>query len=303
MMNYSCHYLKFVPLVITLLICLTLFSRPLYGSFHAAKHKIKGIITDEESDNIIPYATITVQNGERIIKRVASDSDGKFEFTLDSIGLFVVVVQSIGFESVKREVNIDGNSTIIELGTIKLTPRLETLGEVTVVAQKSLVRTEVDKIIYSIEADPESKTSNALEMLRKVPLVTVDGEDNIQVKGSSNFKILLNGKSSSMLTQNPKDVLRSLPASSIKDIEVITNPSSKYEAEGTGGIINIITAKKQLAGYNKYTCLNNFITGEASYSSLATGNVQAITSVRIKQLVILLKPMLPIHEQQKAESL
>lgn len=329
-MNYNCHYLKLIPLVTSLLICLTLFSCPLYGSLHAAKYQVKGIVTDAESGNAIPYATITVQNSKGIIKRVASDSDGKFEFTVDSIGLFVVLVQSIGFESVKNELNIDGKSNIIELGTIKLTPRIETIGEVTVVAQKPLVRTEVDKIIYSIEADPESQTSNALEMLRKVPLVTVDGEDNIKVKGSSNFKILLNGKSSSMLTQNPKDVLRSLPASSIKDIEVITNPSSKYEAEGTGGIINIITVKKQLdgfmgridavinthggyklgiyaaskikkfgfsinynysywnnpkfenysttenfmsvtnrftksGGYNKYTGLNNFITGEASY--------------------------------------
>ncbi|MCE5348204.1 MAG: TonB-dependent receptor [Bacteroidales bacterium] len=241
---------KFTSLILVLIFLLiSLFSHPLFASSPAGKYQIKGIVSDTESGKTIPYATITVQSSKGIVKRLASDSNGKFEFTLDSIGKFTLFVQSIGFESSKHDVNLDEKSTIIELGTIKLTPRIETIGEVTVVAQKPLVRTEVDKIIYSIEADPESKTANALEMLRKIPLVTVDGEDNIQVKGSSNFKILLNGKNSSMLTQNPKDVLRSLPANTIKDIEVITNPSSKYEAEGTGGIINIITVKKQLEGF------------------------------------------------------
>ncbi|MBK6284168.1 MAG: TonB-dependent receptor [Draconibacterium sp.] len=136
---------------------------------------------------------------------------------------------------------------------------MENIGEVTVAVQKPLIRTEPDKIMYSIETDPESKTSNVLEMLRKVPLLTVDGEDNIQMKGSSNFKILINGKSSAMVSQNPRDVLRSLPANTVRDIEVITDPSSKYEAEGTAGIINIITNKKQLEGFM------GRLMGEASY--------------------------------------
>ncbi|MBA4411338.1 MAG: hypothetical protein C0397_18205 [Odoribacter sp.] len=249
MNNNNNNYLKLSTLVILLLFCLTFFSQPLFASFPPGKYQITGIATDAESGKTIPYATITVQSSKGIIKRLASDTNGKFEFTLDSIGKVTVLVQSIGYQTSINEVNIDEKSTKIELGILKLTPGTEKIGEVVVVAQKPLVRTEVDKIIYSIEADPESKTSNALDMLRKVPMVTVDGEDNIQVKGSSNFKILLNGKNSSMLTQNPRDVLRSLPASTIKDIEVITNPSSKYEAEGTGGIINIITTKKQLEGF------------------------------------------------------
>jgi outer membrane cobalamin receptor len=241
---------KFISLILMLVFLpISLFSYPLFASFPAGKYQVKGIVSDAESGETIPYATITVQNSKGIIKRLACDTKGKFEFTLDSIGKYFILVQSIGFQSLKNEVNIDEKSTIIELGNIKLTPSIKEIGEVNVVAQKPLVRTEVDKIIYSIEADPESETSNALEMLRKIPLVTVDGDDNIQVKGSSNFKILLNGKNSSILTQNPKDVLRSLPANTIKDIEVITNPSSKYEAEGTGGIINIITTKKQLEGF------------------------------------------------------
>ncbi|MCX6220578.1 MAG: carboxypeptidase regulatory-like domain-containing protein, partial [Bacteroidia bacterium] len=230
------------------LLSFTFLSNHLLASSPLGKFQVKGAVTEAESGKTIPYSTITVQNNKGIIKRLASDVNGKFDFTVDSIGKYVIVIQSIGFQSSRKNISIDAKTIKTELGAIKLLTGSEKIGEVEVVAQKPLVRTEVDKIIYSIEADPESKTTNALEMLRKIPLVTVDGEDNIQVKGASNFKILLNGKNSSMLSQNPKDVLRSLPANTIKDIEVITNPSSKYEAEGTGGIINIITTKKQLDG-------------------------------------------------------
>lgn len=233
---------------VLLLICLTYSSLPLFAFYPPGKYQVKGAITEAESGKSVPYATITVQNAKGIVKKLASDVNGKFVFALDSVGKYVVLVQSIGFQTYRNMLTIEAKNLKVDLGTIKLQTGSEKLGEVEVVAQKPLVRTEVDKIVYSIEADPEAKTTNALEMLRKIPLVTVDGEDNIQVKGASNFKILLNGKNSSMLSQNPKDVLRSLPANTIKDIEVITNPSSKYEAEGTGGIINIITTKKQLDG-------------------------------------------------------
>ena len=213
-------------------------------------YQIKGMVADSVSGKGLPYATISVQSGQKgVIKRLATDASGNFSFTLDTIGNYGIIFQSIGYVTTKKDITLNGQSQKIDFGTVKINPGVEKIGEVSVVAQKPLVRTEVDKVIYSTEADPESKTSTALEMLRKVPLVSVDGEDNIQLKGTSNFKILLNGKSSSMLSQNPKDVLRSLPASTIKDIEVITNPSSKYEAEGTGGIINIITTKKQIDGF------------------------------------------------------
>ncbi|NJO92739.1 MAG: hypothetical protein HC831_30050, partial [Chloroflexia bacterium] len=100
------------------------------------------------------------------------------------------------------------------------------------------------------EADPDTKTSTALDMMRRVPLITVDGDDNIQLKGSSNFKIYMNGKPSTLMSKDPKEVLRALPASSIKNIEVITSPGAKYDAEGTGGIINIITNKQVISGYS-----------------------------------------------------
>ena len=114
---------------------------------------------------------------------------------------------------------------------------------VEVVKQKSLVKSDIDKITYDIESDPDSKSNSVIEMLRKIPMVTVDGEDNIQVNGSSSFKIYVNNKPNQMMSNNPKEVLKSMPATSIKKIEVITNPGPKYDAEGVGGILNIITHK------------------------------------------------------------
>jgi len=184
-----------------------------------------------------------------VIKRFASDASGKFSFSLDSVGKYDIIFHSVGYKLLVKPIILEESERKIDIGTVPLKHSVEEIGEITVAVQKPLIRTEPDKIVYSLETDPESKTSNVLEMLRKVPLLSVDGEDNIKMKGSSNFKILINGKSSSMVSQNPKEVLRSLPASSVKDIEVITDPSSKYEAEGTAGIINIITNKNQIEGF------------------------------------------------------
>ncbi len=235
---------------LNILVLLLFGSNVLLAVSPAEKYSVKGLLKDASSGEGIPYSTITVKNAKKlIIKRFASDVNGSFKVALDSVGNYSLTFQSIGFQSVTKELEINANNPTQDLGNIPMKPGTENLGEVSVVGTRPLVRTEVDKIIYSIEADPESATNNAIDMLRKVPLVSVDGEDNIQLKGSSGFKILLNGKNSTMLSQNPREVLRSMPASTIKDIEVITNPSSKYEAEGAGGIINIITTKKQIDGF------------------------------------------------------
>lgn len=247
-MAHTTRTIQFIFKGLLLVLFLFGFSTSKLAAAPLGKYLIKGVVIEAETGKTVPYSTITVQTGKGVVKRLAGDANGKFEFSVDSVGNYSIIIQSIGFQPNKKNLQIEPKNLKTDLGNIALSTGTEKIGEVEIVAQKPLVRTEVDKLIYSIEADPEAKTTNALEMLRKIPLVTVDGEDNIQIKGSSNFKILLNGKNSSMLSQNPKDVLKSLPANTIKDIEVITNPSSKYEAEGTGGIINIITTKKQLEG-------------------------------------------------------
>lgn len=124
------------------------------------------------------------------------------------------------------------------------------LQDVVVTARKPLIQTEADRLIYNMDEDPAATTNNVLEMMRKVPMLTVDGEDNIKLKGGENYKIYLNGKPDPTLSSNYKEVLRSMPASMVRRIEVITEPGAKYDAEGLGGIINIITVQStRLEGY------------------------------------------------------
>lgn len=175
--------------------------------------------------------------------------DGKFSERLTVPGTYLINFTSVGKTSVQKEFTVSADKKHADLGKVLIAEATEMLKGVEVVAQKPLVKAEIDKVTYSMEDDPDAKTNTTLEMLRKVPLVTVDGEDKIQVNGSSNFKVHVNGKPNNMMSNNPREVLRSMPANSIKSIEVITEPGAKYDAEGVGGILNIITVGGGMEGY------------------------------------------------------
>ena len=119
------------------------------------------------------------------------------------------------------------------------------LGAVSVVASKPLVKMETDKMTYNVADDAEAKASTVLDMLRKVPMVTVDGQDNITVNGSSSFKVYVDGKPNPMYTNNASQIFKAMPATMVKSIEVVTNPGAKYDAEGTGGVLNIVFNKQR----------------------------------------------------------
>lgn len=249
-------------------------------SQNAADYTIKGQVVDSLSNETVPYATLSIALAnapQKAIKLLACDDDGKFTTTLKQPGKYVISMQSLGKLPVVKGFTLSENKKSLDLGKLYMNDDTQQLNEVTVVAQKPLVTIEVDKITYSLDDDPEAKTSNALEMFRKVPMVTVDGEDKIQLKGSSNYKIYMNGKPSNLLSgDNAFDVLKSMPASSIKNIEVITDPGSKYDTEGVGGIINIITTKNAMQGYTgtvraNASSLGSF--GGGGYVSLKVGNL------------------------------
>jgi ferric enterobactin receptor len=141
-------------------------------------------------------------------------------------------------------------------------PKADTLKEVSIKSNKQIIKRKADRIIYDLQADPESRGKNVLEMMRKIPYISVDADDNISLKGNASYKVFINGKPSTMLDNNLKAILRSMPASTIQSIEVITIPPSKYDAEGLAGIINIITVKKIDDGYNGNLNVNeNFPAG------------------------------------------
>ena len=218
-------------------------SLSVFAQTATTNYTINGVVTDLSGVSV-PYATVSLKKdsvSQIFLKRTAADVDGKFqmEVSLDS-GLYVIQIEAVGFGTLLQPIEL-ADKRKIDAGKFLINEASTELNEVQIVATKPLVTQGLDRIGYDVEADPENKINNVLEMLRKVPLVTVDGDENIQVKGSSSFKIYINGKPSNMVTKNPKDVLKSMPASSIKKIEIITDPGAKYDAEGVTAILNIIT--------------------------------------------------------------
>ena len=117
---------------------------------------------------------------------------------------------------------------------------------VTVTRMRRLAKADADKITYDVKNDDDAKASTVLDMLRKVPMVSVDGEDNITVNGSSSFKVYVDGKPNMMMSSAPSQVFKSMPASMAKSIEVVTNPGAKYDAEGGAGVLNIVMNKEMM---------------------------------------------------------
>ena len=217
------------------------------------KFVVKGVVADEATKEGEQYATMKitpVADSTATAALAVTERDGGFSMTLKAAGRYRIMVNAMGKQPVVREFAVSAGHPQALLDTLYIKEATNVLGGVEIVAQKPLVKADIDKITYDIEEDPDSKTNNVLEMLRKVPMVTVDGDENIKVNGSAGFKVYVNGRPNNMMSKNPKDVLKSMPASSIKKIEVITNPGPKYDAEGVGGILNIVTVGKGIEGYS-----------------------------------------------------
>ena len=217
---------------------------------------VKGILIDSLTQESIPYATVRVFKKNKTDKPVAmslTDNDGRFSQEVKGNGQFTLTINSVGLRTVSRNFSATGNT--IDLGTLLTSEERSELGTVEVVAQKPLVKMETDKMTYNVAEDEDSKTNTVLDMLRKVPMVTVDGQDNITVNGQSSFKVYVDGKPNAMFSTNPSMIFKNMPATAVKNIEVITNPGAAYDAEGTAGVLNIVMnktpqAQASLNGYN-----------------------------------------------------
>lgn len=176
------------------------------------------------------------------------------------------------------ETSIKENPDTLKTDTTDVYNKTIGLGEVTVTAQRSLIKNEADKVTYDVKNDEDAKTSTIIEILRKVPFVTVDGDNNIKVKGNSNFKIYKNGRPNQSFSKNPKEVLSSIPANMIKKIEVITEPGAKYDGEGLDGILNIVmednTMIKGIAG-NINTGISRSHINSSLWSTFQAGKFMA----------------------------
>ena len=215
-----------------------------------AQTTVKGVLMDETLGESEPFATVRVFKAGKTDKPVAmflTDEDGKFSEEVKGKGKFDIVFSSIGKEDLKMTVTL-GQENPLNLDTLYIKESATMLKGVEIVAQKPLVKMEVDKMSYNVAEDEDSKSNTVLDMLRKVPMVTVDGQDNISVNGSSNFKVYVDGMPNVMFSSNPSMVFKSMPATAVKSIEVMTNPGAKYDAEGASGVLNIVMNKQDMQG-------------------------------------------------------
>jgi ferric enterobactin receptor len=213
--------------------------------------KIQSIVLDSTNQTPLAFVTVTVQKigKQEISKSTLTDDKGAFEINNLIPRQYQLTLSYVGYKTKTITLPLFTSSTI-DLGIIVLAPTATELNEVQVTVQRPLVEQQIDKLTYHVEAYPEANILNSLDLLRKVPLLAVDAEDNLLLNGQDKLLILVNGKRSSLFSGNPTDALKGLPASAIKRVEVISSPSARYEAAGAGGIINIVTHKKNISGYN-----------------------------------------------------
>ena len=223
-----------------------------------AQTTVKGLLMDETLGENEPFATVRVFKAGKSEKPVAmflTDENGQFSQEIKGKGQFDIVFSSVGKEDLRKTVALEGKG-VLNLDTLYIKENATMLKGVEIVAQKPLVKMEVDKMSYNVAEDEDSKSNTVLDMLRKVPMVTVDGQDNITVNGSSSFKVYVDGMPNVMFSSNPSMVFKSMPATAVKSIEVVTNPGAKYDAEGAAGVLNIIMSKQDpnaaqsMNGYN-----------------------------------------------------
>ena len=211
-----------------------------------AQTTVKGVLMDKTLGEAEPFATVRVFKAGKTDKPVAmflTKEDGQFSEKVNGKGKFDIVFSSVGKEDLRQTIEL-GNGNELNLGTLYIKENTTVLKGVEVVAQKPLVKMEVDKMSYNVAEDEDSKSNTVLDMLRKVPMVTVDGQDNISVNGSSSFKVYVDGMPNVMFSSNPSMVFKSMPATAVKSIEVMTNPGAKYDAEGASGVLNIVMNKQ-----------------------------------------------------------
>ena len=209
-----------------------------------AQNRATGRLIDANTSAPESGAVVQLLEGETVRAYAISDSLGVFTLTSPSLRgevPYQLLIANLGRKTIQQEIVFKSGE--VNLGDILLEDDQEALESSKVVSARKLIKMDVDKVTYDVAEDVDSKASTVLEMLRKVPMVTVDGQDNITVNGSSNFKVYVDGKPNEMFSSNPSKIFKAMPASAVKNIEVITNPGAKYDAEGTGGVLNLITER------------------------------------------------------------
>ena len=221
--------------------------------------KISGKLIDEQSGKPIEYGNIVLYRfrDSSMVTGTISNSQGNFVLDNVNVGRYFVKISFIGFETkVIDSVLITPRNTEVDLGTIRLSPAVFKLGDVVVQSEKELIINNLDKKVINVEKDLTSIGGSALDVMQNIPSVTVDADGNVALRGSTNIRLLIDGKPTNMEGVSTYDILSQIPATQIEQVELITNPSVRYDPEGTAGIINLVLKKRKDAGINGIITLN-----------------------------------------------
>lgn len=244
---------------------------------------VKGRVVDTLTGEGEPYATIQfiirdayqeaaselgiapsgAEADDKVVAYTITDEDGSFEHSIPGNGSYIFFYSNLGKKDLQIPFTLAGEE-VYDFGTIEVEDDAEALKAASITAQKNLVKLEVDRISYKVEDDVDAPASTVLDMLRKVPMVSVDGQDNITVNGSSSFQVYVDGKPNQMLSTNASTIFKVMPASSVKSIEVVTNPGVRYDAEGAAGVLNITTNAAVTGGQSIADGQYGTITAKAS---------------------------------------
>ncbi|MCX2573399.1 TonB-dependent receptor domain-containing protein [Pedobacter sandarakinus] len=218
------------------------------------KAKITGVLKDAKTQETIPFATAVLidKTTAKNAKIAQTDVNGAFVMADLPVGKFTFKISFVGYQTMVRDnVIITASTGTLNFGDIKMnTAKGNVLSEVTVTGQKQAMQMGIDKKIFQVDQSVISEGGSATDLLQNVPSVSTDIDGNVSLRGSSGVRVLIDGKPSLIAGGNVAQILQSIPASSIESVEVITNPSSKYDAEGQSGIINIVLKKNTKLGFN-----------------------------------------------------
>ncbi len=226
-----------------LLVCI-LFLSP--SSF---AYNLSGKIVDGQTSIPLDFVNVALYRVDESapLTGVVTDASGDFFISQVANGKYVLQVSFIGYDTYSRNFTVNGQD--VSFGTIRLAEENNVLSEVEVVGQGSQVRFEIDRKVFSVDQNIASAGGSVTEVLENIPSVEVDQEGNISLRNNESVEVWINGKPSGLTTDNRAQILQQMPAESIESVEIITNPSAKYNPEGTAGIINLVLKKDRKAGY------------------------------------------------------
>ena len=213
---------------------------------------IKGTVQDPQTKQPVEFATIVLLNpdGSKQINGTVTEADGTWRLSDVNVGKYLIQISFIGYEQLDiSDIETTPKKPDLDLGVLALNADAVTLQGVEVVGEAAMVENRIDKLVYNADKDVTNAGGNAADVLRKVPLLSVDLEGNVSLRGSRNIQILINGRPSTIFANSVADAMNTIPGDQIKSVEVITTPSARYDGEGSGGIINIITKKREAQGF------------------------------------------------------